>query len=183
MTTTARPASLDRPTEGLAVPAVRRLLLVAARFGGIRQVVSFAIVGIASTLAYAVLYAFLRSGMPAAEANAAALIVTTVGNTEANRRLTFSVRGRGSMARDQLVGFAALAVALALTSAGIVLLQAVAPHAGRTVELAVLVSANALATLVRFLLLRTLIGRGLAAAPVPAGAPGPVPVAVPAEKR
>ena len=67
------------------------------------------------------------------------------------------------MVRDQVGGLVALGVALAITTASVSLLAAVAPDAGRLVELAVLVVANALATVVRFVLLRTLDRRRPAA--------------------
>jgi putative flippase GtrA len=87
-------------------------------------------------------------------ANALALLTTAVANTAANRRITFEVRGRDGLARDHAVGLAALGVALALTSVSLAALDVVAPHRGRLTELAVLVAANAAATLVRFALLR-----------------------------
>jgi putative flippase GtrA len=123
-----------------------------------REVATFAVIGIVSTAAYAVLYLALRSVLGATAANAAALVITAIGNTGANRRLTFGVRGGSSMLRDQLGGLAALAVALAITTASVGLLGAVAPAAGRLVELSVLVAANVLATVVRFVLLRAVIG-------------------------
>jgi putative flippase GtrA len=117
----------------------------------------FAAIGAMSTLAYAVLYALLRGVVDAPLANALALVATALGNTAANRRLTFGVRGRRSMARDHLAGLAALAVALSITTPAAALLGALAPQAGRPVELAVLVGANALATVARFVLLRSWI--------------------------
>ena len=62
-----------------------------------RQLVSFALIGAASTLAYAVLYLALRQAMPAQAANALSLLLTAVANTAANRRLTFGVRGAGGV--------------------------------------------------------------------------------------
>ena len=106
------------------------------------QLGSFVVIGIASTLAYVVLYAGLRTFLPAVAANAAALLVTAVGNTAANRRLTFGVRDRASMLRDQAAGMGAFAIALAITSGAVALLAAAAPHAGRSLEIAVLVVAN-----------------------------------------
>jgi putative flippase GtrA len=121
------------------------------------QACRFAAIGAMSTLAYAVLYALLRGVADAPLANALALVATAVGNTAANRRLTFGVRGRRSLARDHLAGLAALAVALSITTPAAALLGALAPQAGRPVELAVLVGANALATVARFVLLRSWI--------------------------
>ena len=120
----------------------------------LRQVASFAMIGVVSTAAYVALYAALRLALEPGAANALALVVTAVGNTAANRRLTFAVRDRRGAVRDQVGGFVALAVALAITSLAIGVLGSVAPGASRLAELAVLVTANALATACRFLLLR-----------------------------
>ena len=120
---------------------------------------SFLAIGIVSTAAYLVLYTLLRAVAPAAVANIVALVVTAVGNTAANRRLTFAVRSRDGLARDHLAGLIALGVAIAITTAAIAILGAVAPRHSRAIELAVLVAANALATVVRFVLLRTWLDR------------------------
>ena len=136
-------------TRGRAA-AVRRL--VASQLG--RELVAFASIGVVSTAAYAVLYLALRAATGPVVANALALVTTAIGNTAANRRLTFGVRKGGSMVRDQIGGLVALAVALAITTLSVNVLGALAPHAGRLVELAVLVLANALSTVARFVLLR-----------------------------
>jgi putative flippase GtrA len=125
----------------------------------VRKLASFGVIGVASTLAYVVLYAWLRETTPAGVANALALSVTAVANTAANRRLTFEVRGRDGLARDHAAGLLALAVALAITSASLAILGATAPQHGRLTEIAVFVVANVVATLVRFLLLRLAIDR------------------------
>ncbi len=122
-----------------------------------RQLLAFAVIGVVSTAAFAALYLVLRGVMGPTAANALALVLTAIGNTAANRRLTFGVRDGRSMVRDQVGGLVALAVALAITTASVSLLGALAPRAGRLVELAVLVVANALATVARFVLLRSWI--------------------------
>src|SRR6266699_2660590 len=58
------------------------------------RVLRFVAIGIVSTLAYALLYLVLRDWLASGAANALALATTAVGNTAANRRLTFGVRGR-----------------------------------------------------------------------------------------
>ncbi len=132
-----------------------------------RELVTFGAIGVVSTASYAVLYLALRSSTAPVAANALALLITAVGNTAANRRLTFGVRGRRSMLRHQVRGLLAFAVALALTTFAAASLAALAPHAGRLTELAVLVAANAAATVSRFVLLRAWIGGDrLAAQPV-----------------
>ena len=123
--------------------------------GATRQIATFGAIGVASTLAYIALYTGLRSVSPAAAANALALVVTAVANTAANRRFTFEVQGRAGLARDHAAGLLALAVALVITSAALAGLELIAPRHGRLTEIAVLVVANAAATLVRFLLLRS----------------------------
>jgi glycosyltransferase involved in cell wall biosynthesis len=116
-------------------------------------------IGIVSTAAWAVLYLLLRGALTPLPANGVALLVTTIGNTAANRRLTFGVRGRRSLLRDHAAGFLAFGLALALTSVGAVALDASTTDPGRLVELGVLAVANVAATIVRFLLLRTWIGQ------------------------
>lgn len=123
--------------------------------GQMRQLLRFAVVGVASTLAYVVLFALLRTSMAAQAANLVALLATAVANTAANRRLTFGVSGPDGRLRHQGQGLVVFAVGLALTSGSLALLAALDPTASRAVELVVLVAANAAATLLRFLLFRT----------------------------
>ena len=131
------------------------------------QLVTFGVIGVGSTIAYAILYLLLRTHAHAQVANAVALLVTAVGNTLVNRRFTFGVRERRGIAGDLIAGFVALGLALLITSAAVAILGVVAPSAGRVVEIAVLTAANVLATLMRFLVLRTWIGsRATSAAPV-----------------
>ncbi|MEA2278392.1 MAG: hypothetical protein QOC78_3352 [Solirubrobacteraceae bacterium] len=119
------------------------------------RVARFAAVGLASTLAYALLYLVLHGPLGAAGANALALAVTAVGNTAANRRLTFGVRGRGGLVRQHALGAAVYVLTLGLTSAALALLAQLAPHASRAVEIAVLVAASTCATVTRYVALRT----------------------------
>ena len=139
------------------------------RSNTIRQVARFGAIGVVSTLAYVALYAWLRQGTSAGLANALALVVTAVGNTAANRRLTFEVRGQQGLARDHAAGLLALGVALVITTASVAAMDLLAPHRARIAEISILVAANALATLVRFLLLRLAIdSRDGSLSPVPA---------------
>jgi putative flippase GtrA len=133
----------------------------AAPSGGLRrvlsgelrvQVASFAVVGIASTIAYVLLYLLLRGVMSAQPANVASLLVTAVANTAANRRLTFGISGRRHAARHQVKGLIAFGIGLALTSGALAALPA---HTGRGLEVSVLVAANLVATVIRFVLYRT----------------------------
>ena len=122
-----------------------------------RQLRSFAAIGIISTLAYVACYSALRLALPATIANAISLLVTAIANTAANRRFTFRAQGNGVAARDHVGGLAAFGIALGLTTFTIAALHLVSPDASRMLELVVLVTANLVATLVRFLLLRAWI--------------------------
>jgi glycosyltransferase involved in cell wall biosynthesis len=114
----------------------------------------FAMVGIASTLAYVVIYLALRRMTDAHTANTVALAITAVANTAANRRFTFGVQGRGGRAGDYIAGLIAFAIALLMTSAAAEALRYLAPSASHGVEATVLVGANLFATLCRYMLFR-----------------------------
>ncbi|MEU7713049.1 dolichyl-phosphate beta-glucosyltransferase [Micromonospora chalcea] len=118
-----------------------------------RQLVRFAAVGVASTLAYLLLFLLARGPLGAQPANLLALLLTAVANTAANRRLTFGVSGRRHAGRHHLQGLLAFALGLALTSGSLATLHATTTPA-RLLELTVLVVANLAATALRFLLLR-----------------------------
>ncbi|MFG3687273.1 glycosyltransferase [Micromonospora sp. NPDC047740] len=119
-----------------------------------RQLVRFAAVGVASTLAYLLLFVLARGPLGAQPANLLALLLTAVANTAANRRLTFGVTGRHHAGRHHLQGLLAFALGLALTSGSLAILHTATAAPPRTLELAVLVAANLAATALRFILLR-----------------------------
>jgi putative flippase GtrA len=134
--------------------------------GGVAsQLARFAGVGVASTVAFVLLYLLFRGVMPAQAANATSLLVTAIANTAVNRRFTFGIRGRTHAARHQLRGLIAFGIGLAVTSGALAGLHAVTAQPGRAAEVAVLVAANLTATVVRFLLYRGWVFRGAKAAP------------------
>jgi putative flippase GtrA len=114
----------------------------------------FGAIGVASTVAYLIIYSGLRQAVPAQGANLVALLVTAIANTAANRRLTFGVTGRRNAGRDHAQGLLVFGLGLALTSSALAVLHAVDPTSARSVELVVLVVANVVSTLLRFLVLR-----------------------------
>jgi putative flippase GtrA len=140
-----------------------RVDIVATALGDLRGVVRllmalplcmFLTVGIASTLAYAGLYLVLRAWLDAPVANAVALAVTAVANTQANRRYTFGVRGCQGLLRQHAAGALVYVLALALTEGALRVVLVVSPHATHVVEAIVLVAASAAATLTRYVALR-----------------------------
>lgn len=122
------------------------------------QAIRFAVIGVASTLAYLLLFVLLRTMMGAQAANLIALLVTAIANTAVNRRVTFAVRGARGAGKHQFQGLIVFGIGLALTSGALKLLD-LAGGTGRVVELVVLVAANLLATVVRFVMLRSWVFR------------------------
>jgi putative flippase GtrA len=119
-----------------------------------RQAVRFGAIGVASTLAYLVLFLLLHGPVGAQAANFLALVTTALANTAANRRFTFGLRGRQGAAKHQLEGLVVFAIGLVLTSGSLALLTLASSSPPRVVELGVLIGANLAATIVRFVLLR-----------------------------
>ncbi|MDT4999089.1 MAG: hypothetical protein QOK12_1194 [Mycobacterium sp.] len=146
------------PVRELQVSLGREPLIPGVPHGMVGQLLRFGIVGIASTLAYALLYLMLHSTMGAQAANLTALLITAIANTAANRAFTFGIRGRGGVARHQMHGLAVFAFGLAITSGSLYVLHRFDPTVGKVVELSILVVANLVATLVRFVALRRVFG-------------------------
>jgi glycosyltransferase involved in cell wall biosynthesis len=135
------------------------------------QVGIFLVIGVCSTLAYAVLYLMLRSTMTPWWANFAALLLTAIANTAANRRFTFGVRGPRDVVRHQVQGLVIFAAGLAATSGSLWLLHGVTtPSAGA--EVVVLSLANLGVTMLRFVGMRLWVFRNGPGAP---GSPAAMP--------
>jgi putative flippase GtrA len=140
------------------------------------QLVRFASVGLVSTGLFALLFLALTGPLGPVLATVAALATCTVANTAAHRRITFSLRGRTGRARSHAASLlvAALPLGLALAALGALATGGVT---STTAQLAVLTVTNAVASLVRFGLLRRWVFRpdvGIAGSPAPRmGAPSP----------
>jgi glycosyltransferase involved in cell wall biosynthesis len=124
------------------------------RMMGTSRIVRFAAIGVASTVAYAVLYLLLLGPLPPGAANVVALALTAVANTSANRRLTFGRRGRAGVWRDQIQGAFVFLVTVVITSGALLILDGAYNRPPRALEVAVLVVSSILATVVRYLGLR-----------------------------
>ncbi|MFH8979880.1 glycosyltransferase [Streptomyces varsoviensis] len=119
--------------------------------GRIHRFLRFAAVGTVTGVLHLLLYLGFRTMMPALAANGLGLLLATVLNTAANRRITFGVRTRRDMLRHQARGAVAFLLGLVCISAS---LLAVGPGAGRAVELCVLLIGDAFASLLRFALMQ-----------------------------
>jgi putative flippase GtrA len=152
---------VDDPDSRVAiVPTALEDLRGVVRLMAACPVARFMAVGVASTLAYAVLYVLLRGVLAAGAANAVALALTAVGNTAANRRLTFGVRGRAGLVRQHAMGAFVFLITLGLTSGALAVLHALVAHPSRLVEAAVLVVASTCATVTRYIGLRSWVFAG-----------------------
>jgi len=123
--------------------------------GLVRQLARFAVIGGLSTLAYTLIYLLLRPDVGPQPANALALLITAIANTAANRRFTFARRGRQGALRHQLEGLLVFALGLAVTSGSLAVLHHAISSPPTAVEVGVLALANLLATVIRFVLLRS----------------------------
>lgn len=123
------------------------------RPGLLPQITRFVVIGIASTLSYVLLFLLLSPIVGAQMANFGALLATAVANTAANRRFTFGVRGSNDALKHHGQGIFVFLIALAFTSGSLAIYQHLDLDS-RAVELAVLVSANLVATMFRFVALR-----------------------------
>lgn len=146
------------PLRDLQAALGREPLVPGVPRGMVGQLVRFGLIGIASTIAYALLYLSLHPELGAQAANLMALLLTALANTAANRAFTFGIRGRAGAARHHIHGLLVFGFGLAITSGSLYLLHRFDPTVGKVVELSVLVVANLVATLVRFVALRRVFG-------------------------
>jgi putative flippase GtrA len=121
-----------------------------ARLAAASPIARFATIGVASTVAYALLYLALRGALSAQAANAIALAITAVANTTANRRFTFGVRGRRGLLREQALGFGIFVATVLVTGGALALIN----PGSRVLEVALLVVVSGVATVARYVALR-----------------------------
>ena len=131
-----------------------------ARLAMATPMARFAAIGVVSTVAYALLFLLFAGALGSAASSAVALALTAVGNTAANRRLTFGIRGRDGLARQHVAGFLVFVLALALTNGALAVLHGLDARAPRLLEAAVLVLATLAATVTRYVALSTWVFRG-----------------------
>ncbi|WP_433611109.1 glycosyltransferase [Dactylosporangium sp. CA-139114] len=147
------------PVAALRSRLGRAPLVEGVPAGMLPQLLRFGGIGVLSTVAFLVLYALLRPALGAQAANFVALLSTAIANTALNRRLTFAIRGGEGAIRHQLQGLMLFALGLALNAAALAALNMAAPRPAHAAELVVLLVANAVTTLLRFILMRVWVFR------------------------
>lgn len=149
-------------TAGVTVPerpeptAEHPQATLANRSTPTRQLGCFLLIGVFSTVGQALLYWLLRDWWPPALANLGSLLVLTVLNTEANRRLSF--RSSRTGARRAHLGAGGLFVlGYVTTSAAVLLYRALDPTGTAATESVLLAVTSALVTAIRFVVLRSAV--------------------------
>lgn len=142
------------PVQAIYAELGRRPVVPPRRPSFFGQVLRFSLVGVASTLAFALLYLMMQGPFGAQEANFLALLTTAMGNTAANRRFTFGISGPAKLFTHQIQGLIVFLLAWGITSSSLLVLHAIYPDALPSIELLVLTATNIFATMLRFVLLR-----------------------------
>ncbi|WP_049758882.1 GtrA family protein [Renibacterium salmoninarum] len=124
-----------------------------------KQVIGFLIVGAICTAASLGIFTALRPFAGTQWANLIALVLTSVLNTDLNRRHSWSIRDRKHWLDDQSKGLWVMFLALLLTSSSLLLLHTINPNSSVLDEVLTITGANVLAAVSRFLLLRYWIFR------------------------
>ena len=101
-----------------------------ARLAADGAIARFLLVGVLSTIAYALLFLLLRGALGAGGANIAALAITAVANTAANRRYTFRVTGREGLAGHHVRGAFVFVLTVGLTTGALAVLHGLDADAG-----------------------------------------------------
>ncbi|MCE5288574.1 MAG: bifunctional glycosyltransferase family 2/GtrA family protein [Nocardiaceae bacterium] len=148
------------PIAKLRAAMGREPLVAGVPEGMPAQALRFGIIGVVSTIAFALFYLALQPMFGAQIANFLSLLITAIFNTAANRAFTFGVRGSDGLAKHHLQGLAIFGFGLAITSGALFGLHHYLPSATREVELIVLVVANLIATITRFIGLRWVFAGG-----------------------
>jgi putative flippase GtrA len=123
------------------------------------QLVRFSAVGLMSTVAYVVLYGLLRAPLGPWWATVTALLVTMLGNTQANRTWTFRRGGRTGIVRSYAAAGVAFLVSLATSTLALAAVRAVVDDPSLVIDMIALVPSGIVATATRFLLFRHWIFR------------------------
>ncbi len=122
------------------------------------ELLRFAGVGVLSTVAYAVLFAAFEPGLGSYAANTLSIILCSLGNTAAHRGMAGAARHHLDRAHRLSVAAGLLTVSLAATTAALATVRALGMESVLP-ELVAVATANAVAAVARFAILRTWVFR------------------------
>ncbi|MFD7841897.1 GtrA family protein [Nocardia sp. NPDC059764] len=148
--------ALAQSTGALRATGVRWSARIGAWLRGdaaFAQLIRFALVGGLSNVGYILLFLALYGG-GAQVANLAGSIVSTALANEMHRRLTFQAADRVRWYTAQIEGGALALAGLAITSAGLAILEVTAPGMGDIAEAVAVLGITAVVGTMRFLTLR-----------------------------
>ncbi|MCG5217236.1 glycosyltransferase [Streptosporangium soli] len=145
-------ATIDVPRRRELAPVHPQAVIAPPPNPLLAKLVSFALIGLVSTVFHTALYAALRTMWSPEWANLVALAISAVGNTEANRRWTFGRRGGTRMRAHSRAGLI-FALNYLVTTLFVVSAVQALPEYGRGLELAALVSAYIMMAILRFVAL------------------------------
>jgi putative flippase GtrA len=145
-------AVVDVPRRRELVPLHPQAVIAPPPNPLLAKLVSFALIGVVSTLFHTAIYAALRTAWPPEWANLVALALSVVGNTEANRRWTFGRRGGTRMRAHSRAGLLFVLNYVVTTVFVVAAVQAL-PEYGRSLELMALISAYIGMAILRFVAL------------------------------
>lgn len=146
-----RPAPRAEHPDAVLAPSTKRSVLS-------WELGCFVAIGVASTAGQALLYWLLRDWWSPVVANLVSLVVPTLLNTEANRRLTFRYT-TASPARAHLGAGVLFVVGYLVTSGAVLWFKSGHPQASSAAETLVLACASVVVTAIRFTVLRTSVFR------------------------
>lgn len=141
-----------RPAVGDAVDGAVARLRAEDTLG---QFARFVLVGVSTTLVYALLFAALQR-LGYLTAHVAATAVSTLLANEMHRRLTFHAGERVHWLTAQLEAGGVTVIGLLLTSTSLGVLKSLVPDAGVLTQVALVVTVTGLVGLMRFIALRWL---------------------------
>lgn len=144
--------------------ALGRRPLVANRTLG-AQIIGFGVVGIASTIAYSLLFILFQLFCSPQASNLLALAISTILNTMVNRRVTFGVSTRAGALVHLAEGLGFFVLTWLLSSGALAVVMSSSPPPGHLELLVVVTAANLAVTVIKFLIMRVLFHSNAATMP------------------
>jgi putative flippase GtrA len=120
----------------------------------LRQALTFALVGLANTIWYFLVFNVLRLALPPYSANALAVSASITFSFWANRRFTFRLAGAKGVGRQFALYAGVFILTLVVSSGSLAILFASAAEVTRLAENVALIASSAILVSVRFVIVR-----------------------------